>query len=138
MKLPSLATDNIAEILLKIVEFTHRRERILNENISNLHKPCYIPKDLEVEEFSKMMNEAILEHIQNRQLLFHDTENIRFGPYGSFEARPVVDDESRALLQIDTDEYLYRQTEKLLENSLNNRVATELLKKKQGIASTFS
>ncbi len=136
MNLTSLITDNITEILVKIMEFTHTRQKILTQNITNVNNPGFVPKELAVNEFSGLLNNAIDEHIQNQRLLLRDTENIKFGVKGSFEVKPMVDEHSKELLEENRDEYLELQIIKLLENSLNQRVAAELLRQKQKTVST--
>ena len=137
MNQPSLITDNIAELLVKIIEFTQPRQKILTQNINNIHSPGFVPKDLVVDEFSDLLNHAIDEHIQNQRLVLRDTENIKFGISGSFEVKPVVDKYAKELLEENPDEYLELQINKLLENSLNQRVAAELLRQKQRMISIF-
>jgi len=137
MNLPSLITDNITDILVKITKFTQTRQKILTHNINNIHSPGFTPKDLAVDEFSDLLNNAINEHIQNQRLVLRDTENIKFGISGSFEVKPAVDKYAKELLEENPDEYLKLQINKLLENSLNQRIAAELLKQKQGMISTF-
>jgi len=131
MNLTSLITDNITEILVKIIEFTHTRQKILAQNITNIHEPGFVPKDLAVDEFSSSLNNAINEHIRNQRLVLCDTENIKFGVSGSIEVKPLVDECSRELLEENWDEYLELQINKLSENSLNQRLAAELLRQKQ-------
>ena len=137
MNQSSLITDNIAELLVKIIEFTQTRQKILTQNINNIHSPGFVPKDLVVDEFSDLLNDAIDEHIQNQRLVLRDTENIKFGISGSFEVKPVVDKYAKELLEENPDEYLELQINKLLENSLNQRVAAELLRRKQRMISIF-
>jgi flagellar basal body rod protein FlgB len=131
MNLTSLATDNVTEILVKIIEFTHTRQKIIIRNIINMNNPGFVPKKLAVKEFSGLLNNAIDEHIQNQRLLLRDTESIKFGTSGSFEVEPTVDKQSKLLLENNRNEYLEVQINGLLENSLNQRVATELLRQKQ-------
>jgi flagellar basal body rod protein FlgB len=137
MSLSSLVTDNITELLVKRVEFTQVRQKVLSQNINSLHNFGYVPKDLAVDEFSELLSEAVEEHIRCRRLLLRDSENIKFGVSGSFKARAVVDEHARELLEIGRDQYLELQMNKLLENSLNQRVAAELLRQKQGMLSVF-
>jgi len=132
MNLTPLTTDNVTEILIKVMEFTHTRQKVLIQNIINIHNPGFVPKELEVDEFSSLLNHAIDEHVQNQRLVLYDTENIKFGLSGRFEVRPVVDEHSKALLEGNPDEYLDLQIGKLWENSLNQTVAAELLRRKQG------
>ncbi len=136
MNLTSLITDNITEILVKIIEFTRTRQKILTQNITNVNNTGFVPKELAVNEFSGLLNNAINEHIRNQRLLLRDTENIKFGVKGSFEVKPMVDEHSKELFEENRDEYLEVQITKLLENSLNQRVAAELLRQKQKTVST--
>jgi len=130
MNLPTLATDNITELLLKIITFTQTRQKILIQNINAMHRAGFEPKDLPVDEFSTLMQLAVTEHIHNQRLVLCDGPNVKFGANGSFEAIPAIDEQARRLLGQNRDEYLRNQICKLLENSLNQRIATELLKNK--------
>ena len=56
MNLASLITDNIAELLVKIIEFTRTRHKILARNIYNVESPGFVPKDLVTDEFSDLLN----------------------------------------------------------------------------------
>ena len=132
MNLMSLITDNITEILIKIVKFTQTRQKILIQNIINVKNPGFVPKELEVNEFSVVLNNAIDEHVLNRRLILQDTENIKFGARGSIELKPIVDEHGIKLLEENQDEYIVRQIHKLWENSLNQKLAAELLRQKQG------
>jgi len=131
MNLIALAVDNISELLVKIIEFTQTRQKTLFQNINNIHCPGFEPKDMAVEEFSVLLHEAINEHAQNRRLVLRDTENFKFGVNGIFKAKPLVDGYAKELLDEDPDEYMGLQINKLLENSLNQRVAAEMLKRRQ-------
>jgi len=137
MNLPSMITDNITELLVKIIEFTQTRQRILIRNINDIYGPGFVPEDLEVDEFSNLLNNAIDEHTQSQRLVLCDTESIKFGAAGSFEVKPVIDKYAKKLLEENPDEYLELQINKLLENSLNQRIAAELLRQKQGMISIF-
>jgi flagellar basal body rod protein FlgB len=132
MNLMSLMTDNITEILIKIVKFTQTRQKILIQNIINVQNPGFIPKELEVNEFSDVLNNAIDEHVRNQRLVLRDTENIKFGSSGSIELKPIVDEHGIKLLEQNQDEYILRQINKLWENSLNQKLAAELLRQKKG------
>ncbi len=137
MNLTSLITDNVTELLVKIIKFTQTRQKILTQNINNVHNPGFVPKDLAVDEFSELLNNAINEHIRNRRLVLCDTESIKFGTGGSFEVKPITDKYAKELIEENPDEYLELQTNKLFENSLNQKIAAELLKKKEGMVSNF-
>lgn len=137
MNLPSLTTDNISELLVKIIEFTQGRQEILTENINNIHSSDFVPRDLAVDEFCRQLIGAIGEHVRSRRLLLCDTENIKFGAAGSFEAIPTVDKYAKELLEENKDEYFRLQMNRLLENSLNQRIAAELLRQRQGMVPIF-
>ena len=132
MNLMSLVTDNITEILIKIVKFTQSRQKILIQNIINIQNPGFVPQELEVDEFSDLLINAIDEHVRNQRLVLCDTENIKFGVSGGIELKPVIDEHGVKLLEEDQDEYIERQINKLWENSINQKVAAELLRQKQG------
>lgn len=137
MNMPTLITDNIAELLIKIIEFTQARQKILARNINNIHTDGFMPKDLEVDEFSEVLHDAICEHTRSRRLLLRDTGNIKFGAFGSFEVKPIIDKYAEELLEGNLDEYLELQINKLLENALNQRVAAELLRQRERMVSIF-
>jgi flagellar basal body rod protein FlgB len=132
MNLSALTTDNVTEILIRIVKFTQTRHKILVQNIINVRDPEFIPKELEVSAFSSLLSNAIDEHIRHQRLVLRDTENIKFDMGGRLEVKPIVDELGRRLLEENRDEYLERQMGKLWENSLNQQFAAELLRQKQG------
>jgi flagellar basal body rod protein FlgB len=131
MNLSPIITDNIAELLAKIFDFTERRREILMRNITEVAEPDFVPHDLDVEEFSELMMQAISEHVRSERLLLCDSETIKFGREGSFESFPVVDEQSKQLLGNDMKEYMNLQVEKLSENLLNQKIAVEFLRQKQ-------
>jgi flagellar basal body rod protein FlgB len=133
MKLSLLITDNITELLVKIIKFTQVRQEVITENIDNFDRPGFVPKDLMVEDFSDLLNDALNEHIQSRRLMLRDTENVKFGVNGSFDVRPIEDRDARKLLEKNPEEYLEQQLNKLFENSINQRMTKELLKQKEGM-----
>ena len=137
MNIPSTITDNITEVLVKIIEFTQTRQKILIQNINNIHCCDFVPQDMAVDEFSTLLNRAVDEHIQNHRLLLCDTENVKFGEAGNFEVKTLTDEHAKELLEENHDRYIELQVDKLLENSFNQRVAAELLKKKEGMISIF-
>ena len=131
MNLPTLTTDNITEVLLKILEFTQSRQKILIRNINTMHSKGFAPKDLPVNEFSRLIAQALAEHACSGRLILKDGENVKFGPNGTFEAPPAIDENAKSLFEQNRDEYLHSQIDKMLENSLNQRIAADLLRQKQ-------
>lgn len=136
MNLAALITDNITEILIKIVEFTRARQKILVRNIINVHKPDFVPKELEVDEFSSVLNGAIDEHVENERLVLSDTQTIKFCASGDMQVEPIIDVHGQKLLRENRDEYIEWQIDKLWENSLSQRIAAELLRHKEGAIET--
>lgn len=134
MDLLSPIPDNLTELLVRIIRFTELRRDVLYRNMHNTRTPGFVPQDVPVLEFVGVLNGAIAEHLQNQRLLFRDTENIRFGPNSTMQVHPQPDPDARALLERSRDEYLQSQIEKLLENSLNRKIAKELLTLKCGVS----
>ena len=123
------------EMLVKIIAFTQSRQKIITQNINNLHGSDFVPMDLAVYEFCGVLNEAIGEHARTRRLVLCDTENIKFGECGSFDFRPMIDIRAKEMLEESSDKYIEMQIGKLLENALNQRIAAELLKHRQTMIS---
>ena len=132
MKLSAQVKDNISEVLVRVIEFTEKRQKVLTENIQNAGNYNYTPKDLPTTEFSALVNQAIDHHICHGSLLLRDTSNIKFGTNGEFEVAAVPDEHAGLLQNSDRVGYLKLQKEKINENNLNRRIAAELLKEKQG------
>jgi len=133
MDLLSFIPDNVTEVLVKIVQFAELRRGILNGNIRGMDTPGYIPRDLPVIEFAELLHVAISEHLQHQRLLFRDTANMTFGDGGTMRIHPIADDHAAALLRTDPDEYLNLQINRLVENSLNGKVAQELIRRHSGM-----
>jgi hypothetical protein len=131
MNLAALITDNVTEALIKIIEFTQSRQKVLIDNVNSLREEGFVPKDLPVAEFSSLMQDAIEEHMRSRRLVLRDGKHVKFGTSGAFAAEAVVDREAAAVLAESRDEYVQMQIEKLLENALNQRIALELLRQQQ-------
>lgn len=131
MKMSTATTDNVTEILNKVIEFTDRRGSILTENILNVNSENFVPKDLDTEGFADLMAGALSEHLINDRILLIDNDNFKFGADGFFEAAPVTDHQALTLKQNDTKKYLNHQLKRLSENRLNKKIACQLLSQKQ-------
>lgn len=134
MDLLSPIADNLTELLAKIVRFTELRRDLLYQNMQNTRTPGFVPQDMPMLEFVHVLNGAIAEHVQSHRLLFCDTENIKFGPNSLMEISPQPDLHARNVLERDRDEYIELQVGKLLENSLNRKIAKELLTLNCGVS----
>ncbi len=138
MNLSPTVTDNVTELLNKIVDFTDQRRGVLTKNILNCNVQGFVPQDLDTEEFATVMSCAVAEYVKSKRLLFCDAENIKFGQEGSFDSFAVVDEEAKMLFEKDINKYLELQTEKLSENLLNNKIAKRLLEQRQAKASSMT
>jgi len=138
MNLTEPVTDNVSELLFKIIEFTKVRNKVLTANLKNTKTKGYVPRDLAVEEFAEAMDVAIAEHIQNERIIFCDSDNIKYGPEGRFEAEVVADLYAKELLETNSDEYMEFQINKLSENAINKKLALELLREKDLFALKLS
>jgi flagellar basal body rod protein FlgB len=130
MKITTKKIDNVTEVLTKVLEFTDRRARVLHKNILNVNNKSYRPADLDATAFADIMANALSEHLINDRLLLIDSENIKFGPDGHFEAKAIVDQQACQLLATDTKQYLKRQMKKISENLMNKKVAAHLIERK--------
>jgi flagellar basal body rod protein FlgB len=127
----SPVTDNVTEILNRILDFTERRKELLSRNLFDYKNKEFIPHDLPVHEFAGAMTRALAEHLQNKRLLLEDSPNIHFLDQGDFDAAAVVDQDAHQLLNQDAQAYLNQQIQKLSENMIHNRIANELLRQKR-------
>ena len=134
MEIQSIITDNVSELIVTIIKFTQKRHQVLCENLNNIHTQGFVPKDLPVSEFSDVMNLAVAEHVCKERLVLRDTENIKFVSGGNFKVKTIADRYARELLENDPSQYLEFQINKLSENSINQKVAKELFRQKEGIS----
>lgn len=138
MNISQTVTDNVTELLNKIVEFTDQRRMVLTTNILKCNVTGFIPHDLDTEEFATVMSCAFSEYIKSKRLLFCDAENIKFGRGGSFDSIAIVDEEAKTLFEKDINKYLELQMERLSDNLLNNKIARQLLEQRQVNASSMT
>ena len=131
MNITATFTDNITEILNKILDFTKQRHNILTDNIVNVNLDGFKPKDLDSSGFADTMSLAVYEHVQSERLLLRDNDNIKFVENGFLETTPIIDENAESILKADKEIYLKTQIKKLSENLLNRKVAEQLLKQKR-------
>lgn len=127
----SPVTDNLTEILNRILDFTERRKEILSRNLFDHKNHGFKPYDLPVHEFAGAMTRALTEHLQNKRLLLEDSPNIHFLDQGDFDAAAVIDQDAYQLLNEDAQAYINQQIQKMSENMIHNRIANELLRQKR-------
>jgi flagellar basal body rod protein FlgB len=132
--LSSLIRDNIDELLVKIIQFTHIRHKVILENINNCHSAGFIPRQVDAEYFAKVISIALSEHQKNRRLVLCDSESVSFMPGGRLSVKLEVDAAARRLFEEDFDQYLCLQEQRLSENTINNKTACALLGHKLKLA----
>ncbi len=127
MDLSSLIRDNIDELLVKIIQFTHIHHKVILENINNCHLTGFIPRRVDVEDFAKVISTALSEHQRSRRLVLCDSESVSFMSGGRLNVKSKVDLAAKRLFERDFGQYLYLQQQRLDENTINNKAACALL-----------
>lgn len=127
MDLSSLVRDNVDEVLVKIIQFTHIRHRVILENINNCHSAGFIPRQVDVEGFAKIISIALSEHRRTRRLVLCDSDSVSFMPGGRLSIKLKIDAAARSLFEQDFGQYLHLQRQRLNENVVNNKTACALL-----------
>jgi hypothetical protein len=126
----SLINDNIDEILVKIIQFTHIRHTLISDNIRNCRAAGFVPRYIDEEDFAKVISMALAEHQRNNRLALCDSGTVRFLPDGDFRLEPQIDTEATKLFDSDFEAYIQLQKNRLKENSINNKTACALLEHK--------
>ncbi|MEN6309537.1 MAG: hypothetical protein ABFD91_17455 [Anaerohalosphaeraceae bacterium] len=124
-------TDNLTELLNRIIDFTERRKEVLTRNLFDYRSNGFEPMDLPVHEFADTLTRGLAEYIRNKRLLLEDSPNIQFHDQGEFEAVATLDVRAQELLKNDTHAYVQDQIQKMSENLIHNRLAVELLRQKR-------
>lgn len=131
MDLSSLIRDNIDDILVKIIQFTHIRHRIITDNIKNCRSAGFVPRYVDVEDFAKVMSIALAEHQRSKKLSLCDSHTITFSFGGKLDVRTEVDTAAHKLFTQDFQRYIQFQKQRLKENIINNKTACSLLRHKR-------
>jgi flagellar basal body rod protein FlgB len=131
MDLASLIRDNIDDILVKIIQFTHIRHRVIADNIKNCRSANFIPRYVDVEDFAKVMSVALAEHQRSKKLSLCDSHTITFSFGGKLDVRPEMDVAAQKLFNQDFRQYILLQKQRLKENIVNNKTACALLRHKR-------
>lgn len=128
--------DNIDDVLVKIIQFTHIHHKVILENINNCHLAEFVPRQVDVEDFARIISAALSEHQKTRRLVLCDSESVNFLPGGRLNVKLKVDTAAKRLFEEDFDRYIRLQKQRLNENTINNKTACALLghKLKIGLA----
>ncbi|MDD5011306.1 MAG: hypothetical protein PHQ00_04210 [Phycisphaerae bacterium] len=129
-ELSSLIQDNVDEILVKIIQFTHIRHTVISDNIRNCRCEDFVPRYIDAEDFAKVISAALGEHQRNQRLALCDSRTVSFLPDGDFRLEPQIDTKAAELLGSDFGAYIQLQQNRLKENSINNKAACALLEHK--------
>jgi hypothetical protein len=134
MDLSSLIRDNIDDILIKIIQFTHIRHRVIADNIKNCRSAGFVPRRVDVDDFAKVMSVALAEHQRSKKLSLCDSHTITFSFGGKLDVRPEMDAAAQKLFVQDFRRYILLQKQRLKENIVNNKTACALLRHKKQLA----
>lgn len=134
MEVSTLVRDNIDEVLVKIIQFTHICRKVILDNINNCHLAGFIPRKVDVEDFAKVISAALCEHQASKRLALCDSDSVSFLPDGKLNVRLQIDSEAKKLFDQDFGRYLYLQEQRLSENTVNNKTACALLEHKLKLA----
>ena len=126
MDLSSLIRDNVDDILVKIIQFTHIHHRIILKNIENCHTVGFVPRQVNVEDFARVISMALSEHQRSKRLVLCDSETVSFSSGGRLSIKPQIDTVAQRLFKEDFDRYICQQRQKLNENAINNKTACAL------------
>ena len=130
MDLTSLIQDNIDEILIKVIQFTHIYHNLISENIRNCRVAGFVPRYIDAEDFAKVISAALAEHQMSKRLALCDSGTVSFLPGGDFRLEPQIDMEAARLIGSDFEAYIRLQKNRLQDNSINNKTACALLEHK--------
>ncbi|MBN1787821.1 MAG: hypothetical protein JW806_05440 [Sedimentisphaerales bacterium] len=130
MDLSSLIRDNIDDILVKIIQFTHIRHDVIQKNIEDCHAEDFVPRRVDVEDFAKVISIALSEHQKSKRLVLCDSPTVSFKADGRLNIKLKVDTAALGLFDRDFDQYMRLQQKRLDENMINNRTACALLSHK--------
>jgi flagellar basal body rod protein FlgB len=134
MDLSSLIRDNIDDILVKVIQFTHIRHSIILDNIRNCHTADFVPMNIDAEDFAKVISVALCTHQRTRKMVLCDSRTVSFSPGGQLSVQPQVDTAAQRLFKEDFERYISLQRQRLNENMINNKTACALLCHKSGSA----
>jgi len=130
MDLSSLIRDNIDEVLVRIIQFTHIHHNLISDNIRNCKASGFVPQYIDAEDFAKVISAALTEHQGNKRLALCDSGTVSFLPGGNFRLEPQIDTEAAELVDSDFEAYVKLQKNRLKENAINNKTACALLEHK--------
>lgn len=130
MDLSSLIRDNIDDVLVKVIQFTHIRHNVILKNIEECHRLDFTPRCLDVEDFARVISAALSEHQKSKRLALCDSPTVSFTSEGRLNIKLKVDTDAQRLFEQDFDQYIRLQQQQLDENVINNRTACALLSRK--------
>jgi hypothetical protein len=130
MDLSSLIRDNIDDVLVKIIQFTHVRHNVILKNIEECHCIDFAPRNVDVEDFARIISAALSEHQKSKRLVLCDSPTVSFRSGGQLNIKLKVDTAAQRLFEQDFDQYICLQQQRLNENAINNKTACALLSHK--------
>ncbi|OHB61098.1 MAG: hypothetical protein A2167_08920 [Planctomycetes bacterium RBG_13_46_10] len=122
--------DNIDDVLVKIIQFTHIRHDVILKNIEDCRCADFAPRNVDVEDFARVISAALAEHQKSKRLALCDSRTVSFTGGGRLNIKLKVDTAAQRLFEQDFDQYLRFQRRQLDENAINNKTACALLSHK--------
>lgn len=110
--------------------FSEARHQVLAENLANINTPGYQTRRLDVSAFQRALQEAVDQADASgaRTLNLRDTAQLRVGPDGQPEFRPVLEPAQNVLFHDGTNARLERLMSDVNENALSHELATSALR----------
>ncbi len=127
-----LTSSGAIPALEMAVRFAAQRQAVIAGNIANISTPDYRPLDLSVDEFRKVLGEAVQKRRvqvggQDGPLPWEETAELKRGGDGGLVVNPTT--VGKGILQHDRNNGdLERMMQAQAENALAFRVAAELLR----------
>lgn len=126
-RLISSPMSNAAELSAR---FSEARQRVLAENLANIDTPGYQTRRLDLPTFQRALREAVDQADADctSTLKLRDTAQLRVGPDGRLEFRPVLEPAQNVLFHDGTNARLERLMSDVNENALSYELATSALR----------
>jgi flagellar basal-body rod protein FlgB len=119
--------SNAAELSAR---FAEARQQVLAENLANIDTPGYQTRRLDQTVFQRALRDAVdqAEQGNTSSLNLRDTPQLRIGPDGRPEFRPVLEPAQNVLFHDGTNARLERLMSDVNENAISYELATSALR----------
>jgi len=129
MFLTDVTNSNAVAMLEKTLAFTEARNKMLAANIANATTPEHRTKQLDTASFQAALRDAAERRgAPNEPFQIAEHEQFEADEQGYLKVRPTDEPAENLLFHDGTNARIERQMAQLAENTLMNRVATDLLR----------